>query len=82
MMYGYGTMYGNGMMSPLMWLFMIILWGFAVVGLICAFRWLFNRSRNGDVKALPETPLDILKKRYASGEINKEDFERMKKELE
>jgi putative membrane protein len=29
-----------------------------------------------------ETPLDILKRRYAAGEISKEEFERMKKDLE
>lgn len=29
-----------------------------------------------------ETPLEILKKRYAKGEIAKDEFERMKKDLE
>jgi len=28
-----------------------------------------------------ESPLDILKKRYASGEINKEEYEEMKKTI-
>ncbi len=30
----------------------------------------------------PDSPLDILKRRYAKGEINKEQFEQMKKDLE
>lgn len=29
-----------------------------------------------------ESPLDILKRRYAKGEISQEDFDRMKKEIE
>lgn len=29
-----------------------------------------------------ESPIDILKKRYAKGEITKEDFDRMKNELQ
>ena len=29
-----------------------------------------------------DTPLDILKRRYAKGEITKEEFDRTKKEVE
>ncbi|MGB5847897.1 MAG: SHOCT domain-containing protein [Ignavibacteriaceae bacterium] len=30
---------------------------------------------------LEENPVDILKRRYASGEISKDEFEKMKKDL-
>jgi uncharacterized membrane protein len=33
-------------------------------------------------KTTDESALDILKKRYAKGEISKEDFERMKKDVQ
>ena len=32
--------------------------------------------------ATPESPLDILKRRYAQGELSDEDFERMRRTLE
>jgi putative membrane protein len=36
-------------------------------------------SRSGNIS---ESPLNVLKKRYAAGEIDKDKFESMKKELE
>lgn len=36
-----------------------------------------NRYPNGQM----ETPLEILKKRYAGGEISKEEFEKIKKDI-
>jgi len=41
----------------------------------------YIRSKN--VKGgMPETPIDILKKRYARGELSKEDFDRLKRDLQ
>ena len=71
-----------GYWSPMMhWGFggMFMGWLF-FVGLIGLVIYLFFRSpeqRSGS----KETPLDILKKRYAKGEINKEEFDRIKKDI-
>lgn len=52
----------------------------AIVVLILA---LARRDRGGAGGGRePETPLEILKKRYARGEISKEEFQNMKKDLE
>jgi putative membrane protein len=66
---GYGGMF--------MWLFWIIIAGALIY-------FLFERSKKtGDSKESDrESPTDILKKRYAKGEITKEEFDRMKKDIE
>jgi putative membrane protein len=40
-----------------------------------------NRQQPADKGPASEMPLDVLKRRYASGEINKEQFEEMKRTL-
>lgn len=44
----------------------------------------YQQSKKGGGSGLPwqETPMDILKKRYARGEITKEEFERLKRDIE
>ena len=41
-----------------------------------------EEKKNGQNFTKEESPLDILKKRFARGEISKEEFEQMKKVLE
>ncbi|OGP72126.1 MAG: hypothetical protein A2W09_02630 [Deltaproteobacteria bacterium RBG_16_50_11] len=70
---------GPGMMWWGMgWIFMLIFWGLIVFGLILLIRWLIGMTRT--VKS-EESALDILKKRYARGEIDKEEFEQKKKDI-
>ena len=55
-----------------------------IVILVAALIYLFVREARpkADHHLSGETPLDILKRRYAKGEITKEEFEKVKKELE
>ncbi len=69
---GYGMGYGYGG-----WIFMIIFWA-AILFLIFYFVKILA-GKNTDVRR--ESAEDILKKRYASGEISKEEYQSMKKEL-
>ncbi len=70
-------MWGGGMWFG--WIFWLIIIG--------AVAWLIinqsNKHRNqNQVNPHTESHIDILKKRYAKGEINKEQFDQMKKDLE
>ena len=57
-----------------MWLFLIVL--VAILIYVVA----QNRRVRGAVSS--ESPLDILRQRYARGEISKDEFERIKKDLQ
>lgn len=70
---GYGPYGGFHMMSPLGGgLFMVLFLALVFIVLTRITR------RSGGAQ---ESALDILKKRYARGEITKEDFERMKLDI-
>ena len=64
-------------------------WGALVMGIICigliglAIWGVVRLSRRGGccVTTISHTPLDIAKERYAKGEITKEQFEQIKKDL-
>jgi putative membrane protein len=55
-----------------------------LIVLIAAVVWWFTKGAGSKYRGrLPgDSPLDILKRRYAVGEITKEQFESMKKDLE
>jgi putative membrane protein len=56
---------------------MVLFWG----GVIALIVWGINRlTRRGDYSR-KQDPLDVAKERYAKGEISREEFERIKKDL-
>lgn len=55
-----------------------VFWLLIVIGIVYFVRWLVSGKEDG----VHESPLDILKRRYARSEIDRDTFERMKKEIE
>lgn len=60
------------------WFFMLLFWGLVILGLVVLVRWLAQSAaaKNG------KTALEILKERYARGEIGREEFEQKRNDLD
>ena len=84
-----GDYYGSHMMWNGGWygmffgpLLMIIFIGIAVVVVVLLVRWLGGSTRGiGSYIPSVRDPLDILKERFACGEIDKQEFEERRKVL-
>ena len=83
-MHWHDGMWGLGG-SWLAMLLMLALWGLVlagiVVGIIALVRWASSQGGGGTTAGPGETPLDILKARYARGEITREQFHDMKRDI-
>jgi uncharacterized membrane protein len=62
-----------------LWLVLkVVMWAALVTLVICAIR----RLRRERHPASPMTPLEILKARYARGELSRPDFESMRHDID
>lgn len=82
--YTHWGMMGPGMMGGLGWgwfmpIGMIIFWGLVIWGIVALVRGL-NNQRYCETPAT-DSALEILKKRYAQGEITRKEYETRKKDL-
>jgi putative membrane protein len=68
--------FGTGMMGGgFGWFFMVIFWGLIIWGIVYFIQRMGGEHRHSD------RSLEILKERFARGEINAEEYEKMKKML-
>jgi len=71
-MWGMWGFWGVGMM-----LLMFLFWGAVIAGIVVAIRWLMHQGR----ASRSDSALDILRERYARGEIDREEFLARKRDL-
>ncbi len=71
-MWGVWGAWGIGMM-----LMVLIFWAVVIVAIVLGIRWLAGQGR----EPRPDTALDILRQRYARGDITKEEFDSKKRDL-
>lgn len=79
MNFGYGYPMMNWGFGIFGWIFMILWWVVLILAFVFLVKWisgLMDKNKKG------ETALGILKKRLASGEISKHEYEELKKEIE
>lgn len=75
---GWGHMMGYGSYGGMfMWLILII-----IAGIVIYFIFSQGKRTGGPADPTQENPVEILRRRYANGEISKEEFDRIKKDLE
>jgi putative membrane protein len=72
-------------MHPMMWgawgfgmmLMMILFWALVIAAVVLGIRWLLSQGKG----SRSDSALEILRERYARGEINKEEFEARRRDL-
>jgi putative membrane protein len=68
-------MWGAG--GLVMMLMMLLFWGLVIAGAVLGIRWLARQGRD----ERSDRALDVLRERYARGEIDKDEFDAKRRDL-
>jgi len=72
---GFGGAMGFGAIG------MILFWGLVIAGAIMVARWLGSLNSGSSNRSVERTALDILRERFARGEIDQQEFEEKRRVL-
>lgn len=68
--YGWGMGFG--------WIMVIAFWALIILGIVLLIKLILRGGRHDGAE---ESALDILRKRYARGEISREEFQKIKDDI-
>ena len=82
MMYnwGWGNMVGYGAWWGMGWLFMVLFWLAIILAVVALLKWLIGTSSHSEGPRTKDA-IDILRERYARGEIGRDEFQEKKRDL-
>jgi putative membrane protein len=72
--YGWGWSMGFGMIS------MVLFWLLVILGIVVLIKWLIG-GPSRQVRETANRALEVLKERYARGEIGRDEYEQTKRDL-
>lgn len=82
MMGNWGQMMGGAGFFGTGLILMVLFWALIIFAVVALVKWASGDYPRHHREARGKTALDILKERYAKGEIDKQEFEEKKKDLE
>jgi putative membrane protein len=79
-----GGMMGGGWMALGAWISLLLglgLLALVIIGIVAGIRWLIRDATPPALGRDPDRALELLRERYARGEISREEFQRMRQDL-